>query len=274
MLLGLIVTYGFEAAGGAAKVAVPAAAGIEFLAAAASALDDIQDGDEIAGVSPHDHGAAAELVTVLLTLAHRGLSLAVESIGPTAPDPRSVFRKLWEFELQALKGQHLSNQSVSSSDQRIERSLATTGDKSGYLGRLAGEIGASLVTSDSEVIDTIGEWGWHLLVVDQLQNDIAAVWPEGPDATDIRLDRNTVPISFARTIDESADGPMHGAPENEIVDLPESESEQMARWRIFLSGGVHFSLIAAIRHRHWAAACAARQNVRNPASLLTELLEP
>jgi len=156
MLLGLIVTYGFESVGGEAKAAIPAAAGMEFLAAAASALDDIQDGDKIAGISSRDHGAAAELVTVLLTLAHRGFSLAFESIGPTGAEPHSVYRKLWEFELQSLKGQHLSNQSANSSEDKIDLSFATAGDKSGYLGRLAGELGASLATTDVEVIGTVG----------------------------------------------------------------------------------------------------------------------
>jgi len=111
-------------------------------------------------------------------------------------------------------------------------------------------------------------------VIDQLQNDVAAVWPDGPDATDIRLDRNTVPISFARTVRKSSNGSLRGAAGDQIADLPELEAEQIERHRIFLSGGVHFSVIAAIRHRHRAAVCAASQKVRNPASLLTELLEP
>ena len=271
-LFGLLTMYAFESAGGGPIAsAAPAAAAVEFAAAAGSVLDDLQDSDPIPGIDCTTPGAGAELVALLLLLSHRSLA-AGDREHTTADGVLAAYELCARCELMALGAQHASIGQNYEAGVTLEEAVQTSCGKSGSFGRLAAEVGATLATADPSCITRHGDFGWHAVVVDQMQNDIAGVWPGGEASTDLRLGRLTPPIAFALQVpvgtSAAADG-VKSALRGAVHDRPDEASVREA---VFRSGGVHFAYIQAALHRARAMRIA-RDEVRfNPSSQLADLL--
>jgi geranylgeranyl pyrophosphate synthase len=280
---GLLVLLSYETAGGKPlDSAVPAAASIQFLIAAAEALDDLQDGDQIAGLSgiPDATGdtercadgtgaAGAELVAALLELANASLAHSVAA-GCRPDRVVAASSAMSRFALRALGAQHRevhapSARVVAAGEPRAsaEQAYAAAGAKSGPFGRAACVVGASLATDDRALIGRLGDFGEHWAVVDQLLNDVAAVWPGGPADRDLAGGRATVPIALAS---ESR------LPELDSFLAGGPATEPQVRAALYESGAIHKTwAIAAVRHAR-AARIARDIRSTNPQSTLHELL--
>lgn len=194
------------ASGQPANAAVPAAAAIEIMVACADLIDDVQDGDTpVEGNG--SAGEALESVWVMLLLAQSSL---VRSADAGVPRERvlDACHRFVRWPVRAMGGQHQDIALEHDPDASLQQSLEMTALKSASLTRCAAEVGAALASSDADVIDLYGEFGRHLGMVGQLMNDIAAVWPNGADKSDLRLGKKTPPIvaglEAARRGDERA----------------------------------------------------------------------
>lgn len=252
---GLLVLLSYEAAGGTrAEDATPAAAAVQFLVAAAEALDDVQDGDPVDGLIEQDPAAAAELIAALLELSHLSL-ISISGFGSSKRDSMAAASSsLSRFALTALGAQHREIHASGSETGDLGDARRNLSAKSGSFGRAACEVGAGLATDDPEVISTIGDFGHNWAVVDQLLNDIAAVWPGGKPDRDLLNGRNTVPVVLARAAGES----------------PGAGSE--ARQAVYDSGAVHKTWAIAAVHHARAERIARQIKAANPHSALHDLL--
>ena len=178
-LFGLLALYAFESAGGETPGdAAPAAAAIEFAAAAGSVLDDLQDLDPVAGIDESRPGAGAELVTLLMVLSQLAMA-SLDRDRITAERVLAAQATLSTFELRALMGQRKSIDQSKQTNISLEDSIEAAHSKSGSFGQLAAEVGASLATEARECVARHGKFGRHAAVTDQMQNDVAGVWPGG-----------------------------------------------------------------------------------------------
>ena len=271
-LFGLLALCAFESAGGEVLVdAAPAAAAIEFAAAAGSVLDDLQDLDTVAGIEEDRPGAGAELVALLMVLSQRAMgSLNSDRVMPGRA--LAAHGILSRFELDALVGQHQSVEQSDRTNTTLEEATNVTHAKSGSIGRLAAEVGASLATDDRDCITRHGSFGWHAAVIDQMQNDIAGVWPGGGPSTDIPLGRMTPPIVFALQVPKG----VSAAADEVKTDLHDTRrtpaDEERVRAALFRSGGIHYVWITAAVHKARAMRIAHGEALRNPGSRLADLL--
>lgn len=274
-LFGALTVHSYESAGGQHHEDVaPAAAAVEFTAAAASVLDDLQDLDPIPGIDPNDPGAGAELVALFMALANQSMC-GLKSTGMSSGSIETAMSILSHFEVRALAGQHRANQIdlAEATDGSMELATDASHEKSGSFGRLAAEIGAALATNDEALIHAHGEFGHHLAIIDQLQNDVAGVWPGGEASTDISLGRATSPLMFAF---EVPSGVNKAADEVKTALRSRDESggrdEAWVREALFKSGAVHYAWVVAAVHRAKAASLAAKCVQSNPNSRIADLL--
>ncbi len=269
---GLLTVYAFESAGGdPPDDAAPAAAAVELAAAAASVLDDLQDLDEVPEVDKASPGAGAELVALLLVLSQRAMAMVDPG---RIPHERITAAQnvLSHFELKALIGQHRSNVLGQNKEVNLEEATDALAGKSGAFGQLAAQVGASLATEDPSLVADHGEFGRHVAIIGQLENDVAGIWPGGEPSTDILLERQTPPVVFALQVPE---GVSRAADEVKAAlragrDGVIDESE--VRRALYRSGAVHYAWIVAGVHRARASRIARAQSARNPQSRMATLL--
>jgi geranylgeranyl pyrophosphate synthase len=187
-----LITYQ-TASGEEPRAAVPAAASIEMMVACADLIDDLQDGEaDLSG-----RQAVSEAFEVVWMLHYLSQKALLECQCRGIPERRllNAARRVDGWAIRAMSGQHRDIASEALEGVAVEESLQMSLLKSASLTRCAAEVGASLATDDEEVIRSYGEFGMHLGMVGQLMNDIAAVWPGGPNKSDLRLGKMTPPIT-------------------------------------------------------------------------------
>lgn len=195
------------AAGGDWERAVPAGTAVELLMLALDILDDIEDGEE--------HTAQAALGPARVLNVSTGLLLLAQQALPTADCPEAA-RTLLEAGLRACSGQH--DDLAPSADRRLgfEAALGVAAGKSASLVAAICQPGAQSAGAGTEVQALYARFGWHLGLVKQLANDIAAIRP-GSVQTDSARGRPTLPLTAAalqvsgdgEALDPWRDGPAH-----------------------------------------------------------------
>jgi len=170
-------------------------------------LDDIEDGEE--------HTAQAALGPARVLNVSTGLLLLAQQALPTADCPEAA-RTLLEAGLRACSGQH--DDLAPSADRRLgfEAALGVAAGKSASLVAAICQLGAQSAGAGTEVQALYARFGWHLGLVKQLANDIAAIRP-GSVQTDSARGRPTLPLTAAalqvsgdgEALDPWRDGPAH-----------------------------------------------------------------
>lgn len=267
---GLLVLLSHEAAFGSPTDALSAAAAVQFLISAAEALDDLQDGDPVAGLAEQDAVAGAELIAALLELSHLGMT-GTAARGCRPDRVASAAGALSRFALVALGAQHREIHNTADVAGSVAEAESVARGKSGSFGRAACEVGAMLATDDMALITRVGDFGEQWAIFDQLLDDIAAVWPGGRPDRDLANRRMTVPVALAMDASRSSGAECGQSDTSRTLDrLPATESE--ARHAVFQSGAIHKTwAIAAVRHAR-AARIAREISATNPQSRLHELL--
>lgn len=265
-LFGVLPLYCFESAGGGpVNLAVPASAAVEFVATAASVLDDLQDGDEVPQLGKNDQGAGVELVALLLVLSQKALA-SLHSNRIPANRIINAFEVVARHEVAGIAGQHESNELTSSEESVLEKAIRRSAAKSGSIGRLAAEVGAALATDDIDIIGRLGDFGWHTAIIDQAQNDVAAIWPQGERSSDLTLRRVTPPVAFAtHLVERDKQSLLQEAIAGRL-------GETHAREVFFSSGAIHFTWVLAALHRAKATTIARELSLVTRASRLEDLL--
>lgn len=175
------------AAGGSSDDAVPFAAAAELFMLALDILDDVEDGEASPALTALGQARALNVSTGLLFLAQRGLG---HGANPSAMDI------LLTAGLRACGGQD-ADLAPPSQAIALDDTLAVTAEKSASLAAALCRLGALAAGSSPARQDLFARFGWHLGLIRQLHNDIAALHPALTGKTDIALHRPTLPLTCA-----------------------------------------------------------------------------
>jgi geranylgeranyl pyrophosphate synthase len=217
------------------RLAIWPTVGAECMMAAADILDDVADADP--GSEAHNAGVLLTAAAGLLALSGAAIVRVVED-GAT-PSTAVALAQLFGAEFaRAANGQATSLRS----DQAIDAlgAFRQAAAKSGPLGSLMARLGARTATDDTQIVDLLGSFGWHLAVHDQLLNDARDA---APDPTNIKADvrdgARTVPLVFS--------GSTGAPPRLSAAELAAWEAQERAR--IAAGGGVAAALALAEAER-------------------------
>jgi geranylgeranyl pyrophosphate synthase len=237
---------------------VPAVAAMEMLMAAGDLMDDIQDGEAALPQDRRSLGITLETVSCLLMLCHS----AIIRLQTNLP-PARVLRGLAAFDalgLDALRGQTLDMDMETRPDVSVEDSLYASRLKSASLTRCAAELGATLGTDNVVEIGLHAQFGWHFGLMMQLMNDIVAVWPGGPNKSDLRLRKKTLPVAFALNLPQESS--RHVRLVQSFYESPKAHaaSEEEVKLSLWRCGAIHFTWIVAAREKAKAEGIVRTQS--------------
>ena len=182
-----------EAISGHYGQALPAAAALQLLRAAAEVFDDIEDADSSESLSArHGFAIAVNVATTLVIVAER----AIVRLEAKGVEPRVIVRTMDTvnaFHTAACAGQHLDLSLTVETGISEDMYLKVIGMKSAYASECACNIGALLANANQELIDTFSSFGRNLGMVAQIANDIQGITL----GTDIIKRKMTLPVIFA-----------------------------------------------------------------------------
>ena len=178
-----------RAAGGTATAAIPAAAAAEMFMTALDLLDDAEDGERNPVCVAYGAAAALNVSTGLLFLAQRTLL-------DTPAGARAV-ALLLDAGLCACSGQHEDLCPALPDGDVWQTALSITARKSAGLTALLCRLGAFCADRDVPCQEVYARFGWYLGMARQLVDDIADLMPEATAATDLALQRPTLPLIYA-----------------------------------------------------------------------------
>ena len=242
-LLPLIVC---EAISGRYERALPAAAALQFLKAAAEVFDDIEDADSSESLSTK-YGSAVSInvATALLILAERGIT-RLERRGV---EPSTVVRAMDvinSFYSTACAGQHLDLTLTTKIAASEDIYLQVVEMKSASTVECACHIGALLATTNKELINTFTTFGHNLGMASQIANDILGITL----GSDVVKPKITLPVIYALA---QTDGKTHDQLENIFVKQSVAVPDPVQIKDLLLhSGAIHYSTIKMEYYKQWA----------------------
>ncbi len=233
-LLPLIVC---EAISGYYEQALPVAAALQLLTAAAEVFDDIEDADSSESLSNrYGPAVATNVATALLILAERAIT-QLKGRGIADCIIVRVMDAVNSFYTTACAGQHLDLSLSSEMAVSEDVYLRVAGMKSASTIECACHIGAMLSTANQELVDTFALFGYNLGMASQIANDIQGI----THGSDIVKHKITLPVIYALT---QTDGEAHNQLELAFGKLSESVPDPMQiRNLLFGSGAIHYATI-------------------------------
>lgn len=192
-----------EAQGGDWEQALPAAAAVELLHNFSLIHDDIEDQDSMRRGRPTLWAVWGEAQAInagdaLFALAYRALL----DLQRTAAPPERVLAALARFDraaLQLTEGQCLDMAFEKEAVVEEATYLRMVGGKTAALLGLAGELGGLLAGAPPERVTALHEFGFHLGLSFQMQDDVLGLWGDPartgkPVGVDLRRGKKTLPI--------------------------------------------------------------------------------
>jgi geranylgeranyl pyrophosphate synthase len=184
-----------EAISGHYERALPAAAALQLLTAAAEVFDDIEDADSSESLSAkYGSAVATNVATTLLILAEKAITRLKER-GIEGGVIVRIMDVVNSYYTTACAGQHLDlslNSEMSVSEDMYFR---VTDMKSASQVECACHIGALLAKTNQELIKLFTKFGHDLGVASQITNDIQGVI----QGSDIAKRTITLPVIYALT---------------------------------------------------------------------------
>jgi len=191
-LLPLIVC---EAIVGHYEYALPAAAALQFLKAAAEVFDDIEDADSSESLSvKYGLAVATNVATTLLILGESAIA-RLKRRGVNDYIAVCVMDAVNSFYITACAGQHLDLSLASEMAVSEDVYFRVTSMKSASQVECACHIGALLATENQELIDTFTMFGHNLGIAAQITNDVQGI----TSGSDIVKRKITLPVIYALT---------------------------------------------------------------------------
>lgn len=257
--------------GGQVETAVPAAAGIEFFAAALDVFDDVEDQDAGEALwQKYGRAQALNVANGLLSLAQ----LAIGRLDQAKVGSISVTRAaeaMARCGIAACAGQQFDLDWESRASVTEAEYIRMTGMKSGSLVECACCLGAILAQADETTVACLSTFGRQLGIGAQITNDARGVVPGegGPlEKSDILRRKKTLPVIFALSRADPADR----AWLNDIYssDSPiDASTERRVTHVIEHSGAVFYSMTRAELYKQ--RAVLALQKARLPDSVMRSL---
>ena len=175
------------------RPAVPLAAALELLKAAAEVLDDVEDADSSASLSArYGPAIATNAATTLIILAEKALARLTES-GVESRTAGEVFAAVNAFYARACAGQHLDLSLTAEKRMSEEVYLKIIELKTASAVECACTSAALLASRAAATVDLFSEFGRNLGMSCQIANDIHGI-TSGPDA---RARKITLPVIYA-----------------------------------------------------------------------------
>jgi geranylgeranyl pyrophosphate synthase len=231
----------------------PAIVAMEMLLAASDVIDDIEDDEADHPSDRFSMGRTLKAVSSLLMLSHE----AVGQLNERGMPAGRVVKALRVFDtlgVDALRGQIRDLELEGRSDVTLEESLNASRLKAASLVRCAAELGACLGTDDENEVGLYAQYGWHLGLAIQLMNDVAAVWPGGPDKSDIRLRKKTLPVAYALSVPGNSNSSANIVRSYYCAETGQSISEDAVKLALWHCGAIHYTWIVAAREKARALA--------------------
>ncbi len=192
-----------QAAGGHWQIAIPAAASIELIHNFSLIHDDIEDASRTRRGrqtlwTEWNLAQALNVGDALLILSQSASHRLLEE-GVPAEDVLEVLRSLDEACLQLTIGQHLDLAFESRDDVTVDQYMEMIGGKTSSLLSAATEIGALLAQARDDRRRAFADFGWHLGLAFQVQDDILGIWGEPevtgkPAGDDLLSHKKTLPV--------------------------------------------------------------------------------
>jgi geranylgeranyl diphosphate synthase type I len=194
-----------EAAGGTLEQALPAAAGIETLHNFSLLHDDIEDNSDVRRGRPTVWKLWGESQAInsgdgMFALAHLAFSRL-----PTRGVPiKRAFTALRVFDETCLKlthGQHLDMRFEERLDVTVEDYMAMISGKTAALIAASTYLGAFLAGVDETTAGHYRDFGHHLGLAFQVQDDILGIWGDASvtgksTSSDIETRKKTLPVVY------------------------------------------------------------------------------
>ncbi len=175
------------------RPAVPLAAALELLKAAAEVLDDIEDADSSASLSArYGPAIATNAATTLIILAEEALARLKES-GVDNKTALEVCAAVNAFYARACAGQHLDLWLPAEKRMSEETYLKIIELKTASAVECACASAALLVTRGGVMVELFSGFGRNLGMASQIANDIHGI-TSGPDAKSRKI---TLPVIYA-----------------------------------------------------------------------------
>jgi geranylgeranyl diphosphate synthase, type I len=234
-LLPLIVC---EAVSGQFERAIPAAAGLQFLMAAADVFDDIEDQDSSKSLmSKYGIAQATNTASILYSLAWKAISRLKEN-DINDDVIVCVVDTVSSFCIKAGIGQHLDLNYHKKNEIDEDSYLKLVGMKSASQIECACVIGSLIGGSNKKVINTFGKFGYNIGMAAQIANDILGITRKG----DISNPKITLPAVYALA---HTDGEAYLKLESLYFETGSGESAKAKQISdiLFQSGAIHYSAV-------------------------------
>lgn len=253
--------------GGNVAHALPLAAGIQLLHDFSLIHDDIQDDSNLrrGRATLWSIWGMAQGINAgdgMFVLAH----MAIQRMHDAGVPADRVFQILRRFDrtiLSICEGQYLDisfegNQHISESAY-----LAMIERKTAVLIAACGELGALAAGASDADATLLGQFGLHLGLSFQMQDDILGIWGSAaetgkPDAADLLRRKLSLPVIYTLAR-EPEDGALH-----QLYQLPAGDDAGIAAARDAMTQYGAHEAVAAMAQGHYAQASAALQHINAP----------
>jgi geranylgeranyl diphosphate synthase type I len=265
-LLPLLVC---EAISGDFWIALPAAAAVEFLAAAGDVIDDIEDQDyEGALWRVYGQAQAVNAATALLVFARAEIR-KLEQRGVAADVILRVIATFDAAMIKACSGQYYDLVYENKIDISEDMYFQMVASKSAPLAESACSIGAMLATDDQQIIASFSQFGHNFGIAAQIDDDIHSLMDTGGGKSDIKRKKKTLPVIYGLAHCTGSEREFLAEVYSEKTIIT-PEIENRVREILVHSGGIHYSLIMAEVYRQ--KALKALQETGIPAERLKSLI--
>jgi octaprenyl-diphosphate synthase len=242
----LLPLFVCEAVCGRYDRAIPVAASIQFLRAAAGVFDDIEDADSAASLaSRYGQAVAINAASALLNLANKSL-LRLRLKGVPDSEVLGIIDTLSSGCIAACEGQHLDLSLSASKALTEETYLRIAYLKSASTVECACRAGALAAGAPEDLIDKFAGFGYNLGMMAQIANDLAGV----DSGADIRKRKITLPAIYALA---NLDGDPLLQVEQAFVRPPEVNPDPLEIKDILFSSGAVYYAAVRMQLYHQAA---------------------
>lgn len=216
---------------------IPASVALYFFRVAADILDDVEDADSLQSFSSQYGSAVAiNVATTLIILAEKAITRLKEK-GVENRTIIHVMDTINSFNTTTCIGQHLDLSHILETTSSEEEYLRIISMKSASQVECACNIGASLATSNQELIESFTKFGHNLGMASQITNDIQGITRR----SDISKNKFTLPILFAFV---QSDGEVRNKLKRAFSQQSKSASDvEYIKKVLFSSGAIHYALV-------------------------------
>jgi geranylgeranyl pyrophosphate synthase len=226
-------------AGSVDAAAVRGAAGTELIMEAGYILDHLADGE----IDPALASSEGEELALGLAMLCCGFA-AISEVSLQKHTQEHCFlaiKSLFRSAINAACGQHLDALFEKRQRTSMAEALEMTFLKAGSLGRLAAEVGAGLATTDTILIEVLGDFGSSLFTYAQLMDDLKDALPQEGIHGDFLRGKKTIPLVF---LTDSTD-PLLNSLEEQPVSSRIVRHRQEVGTTLHTSGAYAFCAILA-----------------------------